>query len=1255
MVAERGLDDRARLTVEVYSGSAEKSLESIERALQRFAKQLRDTGRDASGIQKVIDQIGTSTRSTTRAVADGSTEWQKLSSGLKEATAAYKRFRQEQAAGTSAGTGALGAPAAGSVGNYSISELRQFIATNDAANASFISAAKERVRINETANGSLREQERLLRQQRNTGAAAEWDRQFQALERTTKASQDYTASLPRLRYALYDVATTANITAAAIVGIGTVAAVSAARYESAFTNVERTLEPGSVAVERLRSELVQLTREIPLSFAEIAQIATLGNQLGIAGQDVVAFSETVARFSAITGVSAEETAKAFGAMQYSLDVPPSEFENLGSAIALVGRMSVATEPEILSLVREIGTQANQAGFAADEVVALAGTLGQLRVPPERARGSLTTYFQTLNSAVASGGDQLEKFATITGATAEELDRMVRSGQGVEVLQRFSEGLGRADDFVEITAALDDLGLSQLRVSDVFQRLSKNADSFNEFLAIGAQGYAEGAEMSRQYEMVLDDLASKWQLFVNELATSGAAVGAQIAPALGTLLDAATKVLVALGDFASSPFGGFVVQATAVIAGLLAGLLSLVGTAALSGATMAALKTAIVEVSAVARAGGLVPWIASLIGVKGASDAATTSTLNLSRAMALLGKATGVLALLGLLAWAITDTRGAMLAWIDVYEWGYETFSKWLFPLRYAAAALYGLVEATGAAGQASFDLFSLIRMIGEPFVDIARFVVDSANGFISWGRTVVTTVVTTARTLLGPVQAILDLFEGLAKGVAQAIRPVLDFANKFGAGFSKGLQQFDAAVTKHGFGALRNWANTLPSMMDPLDELEQALKRSGEAVGDWPGGADLDPDPDDKLGETIAKLRTLTDYAGDLSSVWKRAFDIRFSGQQGLDSITSGWSKIRKEIEDATQAMREHQANIAGLKSDRSIKEYWLTIAEMYGDEKRAAAIRADLAKIDADLAKENKALAAAQAKTNKTLVGGSDAAIANRAEILGLVGDYQGYLEALASSGMSQQELAVKSQQLKQEFINQAMQLGYNRSELWTYAQAFDDVTFAIANVPRNVDIDVDINPALTALRELEARAREAGASAGNAVGNGIGSGIAEGTRRGVGEALYEIQRLAREGQKVGVNNPKYALGSRSRPGGGTFASGGYTGDGPKFAPAGIVHRGEYVMPKAVVRNIGIEGMAHIHRMGLRGRGYANGGPVGRSMPSPRSGGFGGTSVMALDAGTLQALDRIISARMAVYLDGRRISENSAKHYSNSTVLGGA
>lgn len=68
-------------------------------------------------------------------------------------------------------------------------------------------------------------------------------------------------------------------------------------------------------------------------------------------------------------------------------------------------------------------------------------------------------------------------------------------------------------------------------------------------------------------------------------------------------------------------------------------------------------------------------------------------------------------------------------------------------------------------------------------------------------------------------------------------------------------------------------------------------------------------------------------------------------------------------------------------------------------------------------------------------------------------------------------------------------------------------------------------------------------------------------------------------------------------------FAGGGYTGDGGKYQPAGVVHRGEYVITKEATSRLGIGFLNHLNY----GHGYANGGSVG-SIPStgykPMTGG---------------------------------------------------
>lgn len=45
-------------------------------------------------------------------------------------------------------------------------------------------------------------------------------------------------------------------------------------------------------------------------------------------------------------------------------------------------------------------------------------------------------------------------------------------------------------------------------------------------------------------------------------------------------------------------------------------------------------------------------------------------------------------------------------------------------------------------------------------------------------------------------------------------------------------------------------------------------------------------------------------------------------------------------------------------------------------------------------------------------------------------------------------------------------------------------------------------------------------------------------------------------------------------------FSDGGYTGNGGKYEPAGVVHRGEYVLPQEVVRALGVDRLDALRAM---------------------------------------------------------------------------
>lgn len=140
--------------------------------------------------------------------------------------------------------------------------------------------------------------------------------------------------------------------------------------------------------------------------------------------------------------------------------------------------------------------------------------------------------------------------------------------------------------------------------------------------------------------------------------------------------------------------------------------------------------------------------------------------------------------------------------------------------------------------------------------------------------------------------------------------------------------------------------------------------------------------------------------------------------------------------------------------------------------------------------------------------------------------------------------------------------------------------------------------------LKQAQEGLKTAGTFAGNQIADSLIDVVVEGK-----SASEAIQSLAKSFAKAALqaalmgSGPFGALfGGGSGGGGGLFgilakgifgfAEGGYTGSGAKHEPAGIVHKGEYVLSKAAVSRLGVANLNRLHEGALKG--FADGGLVG-------------------------------------------------------------
>ncbi|ALY08391.1 tail length tape measure protein [Arthrobacter phage Amigo] len=491
--------------VEVDTSGAAKDLKNVDAAVEKLDTTLNSLDKTLNRFQGTLSKTTAALQSATRAQRDSDSAADKSAAAtLKLATA---RERDSRAALNAARTEAV--------------SRREREAT---------------ARANENAANSFQGVTGAIRGY--TGAAHEADQSTLALS----------GSMSNTRYLLYDIGATYRAISAALLTIPVATTAVAASFEKDFAQVERTTVGTTANMGELKESLKDLTTEIPLSFTEISKIASLGAQLGIQAENLASFTETVAKFSAATGVSAEEAGAAFGRIGSAFKLNPEDYDKLGSAIAKVGVSSAATETEIIAITQQLAPLASLAGFSAQEVVGLSGALASMRIRPELARGAFQSTIFKITEAVENGGTKLQAYATIMGKTQDQVAKQFNSDPS-GFFRDYIAGIGKAmENGQSFSSILDELGVKEKRERQFILAMANQYGFLGEQIDLANKAYAEGTFLDESSAKVFETFAANLQKLGNALANLGETLGAKSLGVLSNLVSVMKDGTVAITDF-----------------------------------------------------------------------------------------------------------------------------------------------------------------------------------------------------------------------------------------------------------------------------------------------------------------------------------------------------------------------------------------------------------------------------------------------------------------------------------------------------------------------------------------------------------------------------------------------------------------------------------------------------------------------------------------------------------------------------------
>ena len=295
-------------------------------------------------------------------------------------------------------------------------------------------------------------------------------------------------------------------------------------FETALAGLQKTAGLSDTAMEQMKQGIMDMSERVPMTSEKIALLADNFAHLGLAKDEILPFTEVMIALGAATDMSAEEAGSALAKLANVMDTDISEFEALGSTVFALGRTSATTESAIVDMASAMSGSAALFGMSEADVLAFAAALSSVGVQSKSGATTIQKLGTQIELMVVNGGDDLEEFAAVAGMTADQFAAAWRADPA-SVIAAFVTGLGQIDaNGGSAIATLNDLGITEVRMSRNLASLAAAGDLVNRSLTTGRTAWEENTELANATSIAYGTTASKMAMAQNAIENAQIAVG-----------------------------------------------------------------------------------------------------------------------------------------------------------------------------------------------------------------------------------------------------------------------------------------------------------------------------------------------------------------------------------------------------------------------------------------------------------------------------------------------------------------------------------------------------------------------------------------------------------------------------------------------------------------------------------------------------------------------------------------------------------
>lgn len=356
-----------------------------------------------------------------------------------------------------------------------------------------------------------------------------------------------TAAIDRFNSKANAVAGNMAMAGTAIIAPLGVAVNSAIKFEDKMADVAKTTGLNTDESEAYGKAILDMSKKTRTSISALQDIGVVAGTIGVAKDELVAFTEAGNKFAIALGsdfgsteFAVEQVAKLKNLFKETrgIDIATS-MTKAGSAINEVSN-SAGSAKNINDFMLRVGALPDAMKPSIQSSAALGGFLEDAGLSAEIAAGGFSNL-------ILVAGKNMTGFARQMGMTVESANKLYQTDP-TKFATTFSKSLNKLKPR-ELAMTLDNLKIGSQETIKVVGALGSGYEKLAKVTTISNDAFKAGNSISKEAEKKNDTLAGKIEMAKNNMEALSITVGTKLAPVLTKIIDEVTPIIEKFGKWA----------------------------------------------------------------------------------------------------------------------------------------------------------------------------------------------------------------------------------------------------------------------------------------------------------------------------------------------------------------------------------------------------------------------------------------------------------------------------------------------------------------------------------------------------------------------------------------------------------------------------------------------------------------------------------------------------------------------------------